>query len=383
MDKQYAVGIDVSKDWVDVERADGAGRIETGRFDNDQAGHRKLCQWLRKGGYRARVVLEATGTYHRRLVGALYASAGIEVMVANPTAVKDFRKSLLQRASTDATSARGLREYAQRMAFKPWTPPPKACTDLRAMARRAAALTELKTEEKNRLHAAKTGGEPAVVLASMRSTIKGLGKNLENIRAAALKVIHGDQRLLREYTALLSIKSIGRVSAIAILGEISCFPEGLSVRQWVANAGLDPKPVESGSTVKRPRRISKIGNVHLRRALFMPALVAVRHNPTVRAYAEHLEGRGKAKLVILVAVMRKLLHAIYGMLKSGTIFQGEKFYRLPEASALGRDPKEQPVSGAPAGGNRPSVARAQRGARRAGRVKGELGRTAELGEANP
>jgi transposase len=269
------------------------------------------------------------------------------------------------------------------MDFTPWMPPAKACTDLRALARRAGALTDLKTEEKNRLHAAKTGGDPKVVLASMRSIIKALSKELEEVRGAALKLIQGDERLSRDFAALVSIKGIGRVSAIAILGEVSCFPQGLSVRQWVAYAGLDPRAMESGSSVKWPRRISKVGNVHLRRALYMPALVAVRHNLAAKAYAEHLEARGKAKLVIVVAVMRKLLHAIYGMLKSGTMFDPQKFYRSAETPTATTEPQDKPVSGAPAGGNRPSVARAQRGARRAGRVKGEIGRKAELGEANP
>jgi transposase len=317
------------------------------------------------------------------LVQALYASAGIEVMVVNPKVVKKFREALLQRASTDVTSATALREFAERMKFQPWTPPAKACTDLQARARRAEALTELKIEEKNRLHAAETGGEPRAVLASLRKAIKGLSENLKVVREAAMEAIQGDRKLSRDYEALVSIKGVGRVSAIAILAEVSCLPRGMSVRQWVAYAGLDPRPVESGSSVKRPRRISKMGNLHLRRALFMPALVAVRYNPAVQAYAEHLEARGKPKLVIVVAVMRKLLHAIHGMLNSGTTFEGEKFYRDSQTSAATPEPKEQPVPRAPAGGNRPSVARAQRGAQRTGRVKGEIGRKAELGEANP
>lgn len=382
MDKRHYVGIDVSKDWVDVERTEGM-EIETKRYDNDRRGHRQICRWLREGGYSSQVVMEATGTYHRSLVRELYASEGIEVMVANPSTVKSFREAMLQRANTDATAATALRQFAQVMKFVRWAPPSQASRDLQALTRRAAALTASATEEKNRLHAAEVGEEPRAVLASLRKGIRALEENLKAIRKAALQVIRGDERLAQAYELMVSIKSVGEVSAMAILGEVSCFPAGLSVRQWVAYAGLDPRPVESGTSVKRPRRISKIGNVHLRRALFMPALVAVRSNPAVKAYAQHLEARGKAKLVILVAVMRKLLHAIYGMLKSGEQFDGEKFFRQPQTPAVTAEAKEQPVSGAPAGGNRPSVARAKHGARRAGRVKGEIGRTAELGVANP
>src|SRR5262249_32342581 len=111
------------------------------------------------------------------------------------------------------------------------------------------------------------------------------------------------------------------------LSEVAVLPAELSVRQWVAHAGLDPRPMRSGSSVHPPVHISKRGNVYLRRALFMPALVAVRRNVAVQRFATALTTRGKAPLAILVAVMRKLLHAIYGMLKTDTDFDGEKFRR--------------------------------------------------------
>ena len=87
------------------------------------------------------------------------------------------------------------------------------------------------------------------------------------------------------------------------------------------------RTVSSGSSVHPPVRISKRGNGYLRRALFMPALVAVRHNTAVQRLATELAAKGKAPLQVLVAVMRKLLHAIYGMLKTDTDFDGEKFRR--------------------------------------------------------
>ncbi len=105
----------------------------------------------------------------------------------------------------------------------------------------------------------------------------------------------------------------------------------MSVREWVAYAGLDPRRHQSGSSVEKKERISKVGNARLRRALYMPALVAIRWEPNAGAFYEKLTAeRGKKPIVAVVAVMRKLLHAIYGMLKHGQDFQGDKFYRLPE-----------------------------------------------------
>ena len=101
----------------------------------------------------------------------------------------------------------------------------------------------------------------------------------------------------------------------------------------MAHAGLDPRPYESGTSVHRPRRISKVGNRHLRAALYMPALVAIQHEPNVKAFYDKLVAAGKKPMQAVVAVMRKLLHAIWGMLKHDQNFDGNKFFRLPEKPA--------------------------------------------------
>ena len=100
----------------------------------------------------------------------------------------------------------------------------------------------------------------------------------------------------------------------------------MSPRQWVAHAGLDPRHYESGSSVRAATRISKVGNRHLRAALFMPAMVAARYEPRVKAYYEKLIARGKKPIQAVVAVMRKLLHAIHGMFHNDAVFEGTKFY---------------------------------------------------------
>lgn len=333
MNKYDVVGIDTSAEWLDVERANEKGEIERFRCDNSAAAHRKLTRWLNKGGRGARVVLEATGTYHVKVAMALAAAKRIEVMVANPLAVKHFRQALLQRSSTDKTSATVLREFAQRMEFVAWTPPSRSQMALRSLSRRLEVLTEMRTEEKNRLHAARTGGESGEVLKDMRASIDSLGKRLEKLRKEALRVISEEAELKEKYEVMRTATGCGQISGTTLLAELAPLPAEMTVRNWVAYAGLDPRAVESGSSVKQPRRISKVGNVHLRRALYMPALVAMRFNPNVRAYAEHLRAKGKAEMVIIVAVMRKLLHAIYGMLKHRTAFDPEKFYRLPHQEA--------------------------------------------------
>ena len=103
----------------------------------------------------------------------------------------------------------------------------------------------------------------------------------------------------------------------------------LTARQWVAHAGLDPRHHDSATSIHKPARISRAGNRYLRAALFMPALVATQHDPNIRAFYHKLVDRGKTKMQAIVAVMRKLLHALHGMLHTDSDFVGEKFYVIP------------------------------------------------------
>lgn len=121
-------------------------------------------------------------------------------------------------------------------------------------------------------------------------------------------------------------------SAILLLGELTVLPAGISVRERVAHAGLDPCARESETSVHAPERVSKVGNARIRGALYMPAQVAIRHEPSGAFDSEKLLDRGKPKMVAIVAVMRKLLHAIYSMLKHGQGFDGSKLYRPPTAA---------------------------------------------------
>jgi transposase len=138
-----------------------------------------------------------------------------------------------------------------------------------------------------------------------------------------------DPELERRYQLLLSIPGFAVTSALHTLAELLLLPADMDVRQWVAYAGLDPRHHTSGSSVEKKPRISKAGNKHLRRALYMPALVALVHEPHLRAFYQHLLARGKCKMQALVAVMRKLLHAIFGMFKHHQTFDGSKVYTPP------------------------------------------------------
>lgn len=329
MHKHTEAGIDVSKDGLDVSARRDGQRVETARFANDAAGHRQLCQWLTKRGRPARVVLESTGTYSLDVALALHGAKGIAVMVANPRAVKNFGAALLQRSKTDLSDAETLREFCERMPFVAWQPPTAAVLELRDLARRLAALTSERTRELNRLHALQVSrAGTRVVTHDIAVNLRHLERRLKQLTATAVALIARAPEVQHAFERITSIRGIGTVTAVQLLPELLVLPAEMTVRQWVAHAGLDPRLHQSGTSVDRPARISKVGNAHIRRTLFMPALVAVSREPRVTAFFNALIARGKKPLQAYVAVMRKLLHTIYGVLKTDTNFDAEKFYAV-------------------------------------------------------
>lgn len=326
---EQVVGIDVSARHFNVS-IELDGRIEDGQFPNTPEGHQRLVRKLTKRGRTARVALEATGIYHLDLALALVA-AGLFVAVLNPRAVVHFAEASSRRAKTDPIDAALLREYAARMPLERWQPPSPARLRLRGLARRIRSLKRFAAEERSRLHAARSsrGTASEGLIDSLVAHLQYLEESVKRLLTEAEQLIGADESLGEQYRLLLSVRGIGKLSAVLVLGELVTLPKGMTPRQWVAMAGLDPRIVQSGQSVARRARISRRGNAYLRAALYMPALVAVRHEPAIQAYYQRLVDRGKPKMVALVAVMRKLLHAFHGMLHHRQPFDGSRFSQTP------------------------------------------------------
>jgi transposase len=321
------VGIDVSAKTFTVIIDHEGSRTEAFDLVNEAKGHKKLIRMITKKGFSARVVLEATGVYGLDLALALHRAKRVEVMVANPRAIGQFAGAYMRRSKTDALDANIILEFAIRMDFESWNPPDPHKLDLRAISRRIEGMIKMATQEKNRLHAANSFDEMSdIVRNDIEVNIRHLERRVERLREQARELIGQHLDLERAFNHITSVKGIAEAAGIHILAELAVLPEDMDVRQWVAHAGLDPRVFQSGTSVNKAARISRQGNVHIRRALFMPALVAVQYEPNVKAFYEKLLARGKTKMQANVAVMRKLLHAIHGMLKHDLDFKGEKFY---------------------------------------------------------
>ena len=302
-------------------------------FPNTPEGGTMLVRYLQQQDRGVRVCMESTGLYGLDLALALSEAQGIELRVANPRAVRNFARALMKRSKNDPIDAEVLEAFAARMPFQPWVRPSPTALALRAMTRRLRELVEMQSVEKNRQHAASLSQTtPATVRRDLARSLRAQERAIARLTQPVRKLIAREEPLSERFELLDSIPGVGETSAIQVLGELAVLGPDFSARQWVAFAGLDPREFESGSSVHKKPRISKAGNKHLRRSLYMPALVAVQHDPSLGAFYQHLLAKGKLKMQALVAVMRKLLHAIHAMFKNHQPYDGAKLFRLSSIS---------------------------------------------------
>lgn len=319
-------GVDVSAASLAVAVIEPDASLQQRQFSNRASGHKALIGWLQKRKARVRVSLEATGIYSLDLALALDGAEGIELAVLNPKMVNRFAQTL-RRSKTDAADAMVLAEYGRRMPFVAWQRPSLNGLRLRAVGRHIAALVVEHTRGRNRLHAAQgSQATPRCVLEDLKRALASSQKRIVKMRTQAMALVRAEAGLEQRFQLLTGIPGIAAASAIQILGELVLLAPEMKVRQWVAHSGLDPMHQDSGTSLHKPSRISRAGSRHLRRALYMPALAAVRCDPHLRCFYQLLQSRHKTRMQALIAVARKLLHAIHGIFKSQTPYDGRKLF---------------------------------------------------------
>jgi len=325
---QFVLGIDVSKDKLDVALSNSDGFIQA-VFSNDPLGHRRLIRWLSRHTRQQPVhaCLEATGLYAFPVAEHLHA-CGHRISLVNPARTAAFAKSELQRNKTDRTDARMIAEFCRSRNPAAWTPPGPAFTQLQALVRHLEDLQTMQQAEQSRLS---SGVRVQSVVAKLHQHIAFLDAQSMAVRAEIQQHISQHPKLKRQQELLASIKGIGDLTAAYLLGEIPDFHLFENAKQLAAFAGLNPSQRQSGKWRGRSS-LSKIGNAHLRRALFMPALVAKQHNPIVRTFCCRLEQNGKSRAQTNGAAMRKLLHIAFGVIKNDRLF--DPHYSSQRDSAL-------------------------------------------------
>lgn len=312
------LGVDISKQKFDACLVLESGKFRHKVFPNGGAGFAQLSAWLERHRVaRVHACLEATGTYSEPLALYLF-EAGHTVSVVNPAKIKAFAQSHLSRTKTDKADATSIAQFCQERHPVAWQPLPREVRELQALVRRLESLQQMRQMEANRLEA---GAGAERVRASLAQHLAYLDQEIADAEAFIREHIDSHPTLREQSALLLSIPGIGEATAAKFLAEILDVSLYRSARQLAAFAGLAPRLHESGTSVKKRARLSKLGTPRLRKALYFPAISAIRHNPQVRALSLRMKERGKCPMQIIGAAMRKLVHIAFGVLKSGEMFK--------------------------------------------------------------
>lgn len=313
--ERITLGIDVSKQKFDVALY-RFGKFKHKKFTNKDKGFDALFAWLsRHQAEHAHVCMEATGIYHEGLAQWLH-DKGWVVSVVNPSRVKGFAQSELVRSKTDKVDAGVLARFCLALRPAPWVPMPIENRQLRDWARRLESLIDMRQQEHNRLEAA-----APTVASTIETHITYLSDQIKSVKARIDDHIDQHPKLRSQKQLLETIPGVGPATIRLVLSEFADVTDYRNAKALAAFMGVAPRVIQSGSSVRGRSRMSRMGRSTLRKAFFLPAMVALKYNPILQSMKKRLTAAGKPKMLIIGAAMRKLIHIIYGVLKSKQPFQ--------------------------------------------------------------
>lgn len=326
--KRQCIGIDAGKDdfYVNFAICDEMQEVKhlaSKKFLNTPAGFEAFNNWIikwMKSDIPLILVVEATGVYHERLA-CFIVDNGYQLSVVLPKRAKDFSRTLKVKATTDKISAQYLAVMGLEKKLDLWSKREPVFIILRRLTREREQLMAKKTEVKNHIHAENAGAWPNA------KTIKRFEEQLELVKKQEKEITRDINAILKEnpelkarINKLCTIPGIGTLTAVTIVAETNGFDLIRNKRQLVSYAGYDVLQHVSGSSVKTKARISKRGNRHIRRAMQMPALTAIRHNETDKNTFIRIVSKSGIKMKGVVAVQRKLLVLIYTLWKNDQVY---------------------------------------------------------------
>lgn len=311
------LGIDVSQDELVVAREGVAGsRV----YRNDERGQSDLLKELTRKDSTppSLIVLEATGGYERGVVATL-GGGGLPVIVVNPRHVRDFARATGRLAKTDSIDARVLADFAAMVKPELKPLPSEAEEELRDLLARRQQLMQMLVAEKQRLHQA-VGRRSQKLRRELKSHVADLERRIRMTDSDLDDNIRNSPMWREERDILESMPGIGKQTSLMILGELREIGS-MGAREIASLTGLAPMNRDSGR--QRGKRRTGGGRAHVRSALYMATLAAIRCNPVIKAYYERLIASGKPKMVALVASMRKIVVTLNAMIKTKTRWQAQ------------------------------------------------------------
>lgn len=313
----FYLGVDVSKAKLDCMLLDTSNsKLKSKSIPNTPAGFGQLLEWLvKQKASKPHVVMEPTGMYHEGAALAL-ADAGLTVSLVNPAQLRAFAQGLGVKTKTDKADSVVLARYGATQDPAPWQPPSASARRLKALLARRDAVSDDLQRELNRQEANNFSPAPEAVGESIAQSIHFLEAELKRLDEMIITHIDDDPDLRNKKELLETIPGVGpRVSShMTALFAGRTFERA---EQLAAYLGLVPVQWESGSSVRGRPRMSKAGPAYLRKVLYMPAVVARRWNPHIKALNDRLLARGKSKMAAIGAAMRKLAHLCFGVVHSG------------------------------------------------------------------
>lgn len=292
-------------------------------FVNNEKGFEGLVAWVNKlavKGTAVRYVMEATGVYHEKL--AYYLSDHQQaVSIVLPNKISNYFRTLDIKTITDKTASQAICRFGLERKLEVWQKPKKIFKDLKQLTRERDQLITDRTVLKNQLHAEKAEAFPNdSSISRVTKRIRLIDEQELEIRAEIAELIKKDTGLVKKINTITTIPGVGKLTAVIVLAETNGFELIRSKKQLVSYAGLDVSLKDSGTSVKGKPKISKRGNRHLRKAMHMPALSAMRFNEQHKALFVRLVSKHGIKMKAAVAVQRKILELIYTIYKTDKAF---------------------------------------------------------------
>jgi transposase len=288
-------------------------------FANTVKGRDALRAWVKKQTdpkAPVRFVMEATGVYHEALAYFL-SENGCALSVVLPTKISNYFKTLEVKTITDKTMAEAICLFGLERRLEDWTRPKELFRKLRGLTRERDQLVAERTMIKNQLHAEQAEAYPhKATLKRLKARIAILDKQEKEIKGELEALIATDQELKNLLLLICSLPGVGLLTAAIVLSETNGFELIKSKRQLASYAGFDVREKQSGTSVRGKPRISKKGNKHLRKAMHLPALTAIRCDERFKAVFARLVQRHGIKMKACVAIQRKLLEMIYTLYKT-------------------------------------------------------------------
>lgn len=313
---EHYVGIDISKANFDAS-VEVNGKVKHRQFSNAEKGFEAFLEWCAKLDVRnAHFCMEATGAFWIKLATFL-SEHSLTVSVVNPACIKRFAQSELKRTKTDKVDAGIIGRFCKAMNPAVWEPVPPENQTLQQLVRRVYDLMKMRQQERNRRASQSFDG---VALESVNRILKVIDLEIARLKRQIESLFRRHPALQKQRELLLSIPGIGPETAHVVMSEVPRVGMFESAKQLVAYAGLAPKEITSGHSIRGRTRLSKTGRSRLRSALYLPSVVSRQCNPIVKAFCARLLANKKAPMKVVSAAMRKLLHIVYGVLKSGKPF---------------------------------------------------------------